>query len=375
MIEVPSVESWIVTDVFWAAQDEAVREQMADIGYLVPASQRRTGYSPVLLGSLAVAIFVLVVAVYQPGALARVQPVRVVVNGHAITFARPPIMRQGRVLVPFREILHPLGLTGSLDEEAAHASAGKPPAIILRAGHLAAYVIVADGDCREETLDVAPTRQGDVFLVPLRSLAEGTGVQVSWDTKTRTVFLAFDRAQPRVAIHPPAAVKSVLLSGTWQVQPSSVGPLTCATCNEFPLTMGLQVLQGGSPPGPPILVRVGHPIPFSIGFTNLSPKDVIITRPVNLRVRISRGGCPVVWEGRLPELEAAIPPGSAHFRFVWDQRSAGGRLVGKGIYFAKIVFPVTIHYTTDGISAEERLTSTSAHSLGGEIDFQNISIQ
>ena len=350
---------------------------MADITYLVPVSLRRIGYCLVLLGSLAVPIFVLVVVVYQQGALARVQPVHVVVNGRAITFARPPIMRQGRILVPFREILHPLGLTGSLDEEAAHAQAGKPyPAIILRVGHLAAYVTVADGDCREETLDIAPTRQRDVFLVPLRSLAESTGVQVSWDPKTRTVFLAFDSAQPRVAIHPPVAVKSVLLTGTWQVKPSGVGPLTCATCNEFPLTMGLQVVQGGSPPGPPIPVRVGQPIPFTVRLTNLSPRDVAITHPVDLRVRIARdGGCPVIWEGRLPALVAAIPPGLAHFRFVWDQRDARGRLVGNGTYFAKIVFPVTIHYTTDGISAEERLTSTSAHSLGGEIDFQNITIQ
>ncbi len=316
---------------------------------------------------MTILVVALTMAARDAGAIVPPLAIRVVVNGEVIRFERLPIIRQGRILVPFREILRPLQISGSVEGDTAYAQGGpKPyPAVILHAGRSQAYVVVGDRDCRTSVLDVAPTRQKGTYMVPLRYVAESTGVQVYWDRTTRTVLLTYEKDRPPEVIHPPTPVESLRVRGDWQVEPSTVGPLVCATCNEFPLTLGLS--PGRARPGPRI--------ELSVGFTNLAREVVTITRAVTLRIRIAQdGGCPVIWEGILPPIEGPIAPGSAHFRFIWDQRDARGRPVAKGTYVAQIVFPVTIAYSMDGTAAEERLTSVSGHKLGGEIDSWEIHV-
>jgi len=294
--------------------------------------------------------------------------IRVIVNNDSLVLDPPPVIVQDRVFVPFEETVRHLDAFGYFQESTLRAGVrrGGFPAVTLFLNSPRAWILLDTQDCRETTLDVAPRFIDGHLMVPLRALAEGIGVRVTWDAGTRRVLLSFAVGQPRSAINAPQPIKAVQVPGEWQVEPSTI-PLVCATCDEFPLTLGLSA---------PEEAQFGSPIQLGVGLANLAKSTVTLRQPVTFHVRITRGACPVIWEGILPPLTGPIPPGGVHLRFVWDQRAAAGRLAPRGSeYLAQIVFPVSIAYTIDGNPGDERLTSTSGHKLGGEIDSRFIRIR
>ncbi len=297
-----------------------------------------------------------------------VRKIRVVVNSSPIVLGRPPIIVQGRVFVPFEEIVRHLDAFGNIRESTLHAGARRRgfPAVTLFLNSPREWMLVDNQDCREVPLDAGPRLIDGQLMVPLRALAEGIGVRVNWDARSRTVLLSFAVGQPRSAINPPQPVRAVQVRGEWQVEPSNI-PLVCSTCDEYPLTLGLIA---------PKEIKFGASIKLEVGLSSLAKSTVTLRQPVVFHVRIARGGCPVVWEGSLPPLTGPIPPGRVHLRFAWDQRDAAGRLAPRGSeYLAQIVFPVSFAYTIDGNPGDERLTSSSGHKLGGEIDSRFIRIR
>jgi len=290
------------------------------------------------------------------------------VNDSPIVLGQPPLMVQGRVFVPFKEIVRHLDAFGTFQESTLHAGPRQRgfPAVTLFLNSPREWMLVDTQDCREVALDAGPRLIDGHLMVPLRALAEGVGVRVNWNAESRTVLLSFAVGQPRSAINPPEPVRAVQVRGEWQVEPSDI-PLVCSTCDEFPLTLGL---------GAPEETTFGAPIKLEIGLSNLAKSTVTLRQPVMFHVRIARGGCPTVWEGVLPPLTGPIPSGGVHLGFTWDQRDAAGRQATRGSeYFVRIVFPVSIAYTIYGNPGDERLTSSSGHKLGGEIDRRFIRVR
>jgi hypothetical protein len=294
--------------------------------------------------------------------------IRVIVNSRSLVLDPPPIIVRDRVFVPFKETVRHLDAFGIAQEATLRAGArrGGFPAVTLFLNSPRAWILLDKQDCREIALDAAPRVIGGYLMVPLRALAEGVGARVDWDARARRVLLSFAVGQPRSAINAPQPVRAVQVPGEWQVEPSTI-PLVCATCDEFPLTLGLSA---------PEETQFGSPIKLGVNLSNLAKSTVTLRQPAAFHVRIARGTCPVIWEGILPPLTSPIPPGRVHLRFVWAQRDVAGRLVPRGSgYLVQIVFPVAIAYTLDGNPGEERLTSTSGHKLGGEIDSRFIRVR
>lgn len=105
------------------------------------------------------------------------------VNGRALGFDVPPVIEQGRALVPVRGILEPLGATLEWNQESQTVSANLSGHAIKLA--IGAKTATVDGG--SVTLDVPARIVAGRTLVPLRFFAESLGMQVAWDETSRTI--------------------------------------------------------------------------------------------------------------------------------------------------------------------------------------------
>ncbi|MBT9134738.1 MAG: Protease inhibitor [Firmicutes bacterium] len=129
-----------------------------------------------------VLLFVVFVALCLPEAAAAT-PIRVTVDGRALTMDVPPTVRDGRTLVPMRAIFEALGARVSWDPQTKKITGTRgATVIILQVGRTTATV-----DGRTISLDVPPLLLGGRTLVPTRFIAEHLGAQVNWDSSARLV--------------------------------------------------------------------------------------------------------------------------------------------------------------------------------------------
>ncbi len=110
-------------------------------------------------------------------------PVKVFVNGQRLEFDVPPVIRAGRVLVPFRRLFEAVGAEVEWQAETRSVRAVRGSTRIeLRIGVNAALV-----NGQLVTLDVAPEIVNGRTLVPLRFVGESLGATVLWDPQTYSV--------------------------------------------------------------------------------------------------------------------------------------------------------------------------------------------
>ena len=116
--------------------------------------------------------------------------IRVQLNGQTMSFEVPPIIENGRTLVPLRAIFEALGATVEWngDTRTVTATQGNM-VIILPIGSLTPTVNGVD-----YPLDVAATIVNGRTLAPLRFVGETLGATVDWDGDTRTVFISTNTA-------------------------------------------------------------------------------------------------------------------------------------------------------------------------------------
>lgn len=118
-------------------------------------------------------------------AQANVAPIRVVINGRAITTEVPPVVQNGRTLVPFRAIFEALGAQVEWTERTNTVAGYRGPNfVLLQPGMTRAWITG-----RETRLDVGPVIVSGRTMVPLRFVAESLGAQVEWVEATRTVTI------------------------------------------------------------------------------------------------------------------------------------------------------------------------------------------
>jgi len=132
---------------------------------------------------------------------------RVIVNGVELEFDVPPILENGRTLVPMRAIFEALGAVIYWNAEEQTVSAGRGDvALAIQIGNPWANV-----NNSPVALDVPPKLVDGRTLVPLRFISETLGAVVSWDPDTYTVTIA-DGAAP---VPPPAVAVDTSLVGFW----------------------------------------------------------------------------------------------------------------------------------------------------------------
>lgn len=107
------------------------------------------------------------------------------VNGKNIAFDQPPVIEDGRTLVPLRAIFEALGAEVAWDGATQTVSASKKSInISLQIG---SNVMLVNG--AEKALDVPAKIVGGRTLVPVRAISEAFECAVSWDGKTKTVTI------------------------------------------------------------------------------------------------------------------------------------------------------------------------------------------
>ncbi len=157
-------------------------------------------------------IVVLMSVALVVGALIPLQPqnleastIRILMDGEPMTLEVPPVVRAGRVLVPFRALFEAFGatvgwtaatetVTGQLGTTTVSLRLNRPEAVVNE---------------RTVRLDVVPVVLNGRTLVPLRFVAENLGADVRWEERTQTVTVV----RP-VATRPAHVFRLVEADGT-----------------------------------------------------------------------------------------------------------------------------------------------------------------
>lgn len=205
-----------------------------------------------------------------PAAAQTARPIRLVVDGRAVASDVPPVLVQGRVLVPLRVAAVQLGYEVAYDPRARTVELRKGEVrVLLTLGGVEARVIRGAAE-RRVALDVPARTVGGRALVPVRFIAEALGATVAWDDRARQVTIATSA--------PPAGERSGQAPG-----------------------------GGAAPPGPP-----PAPQPVEVAVVarefSFSPSEVRLKKgqPVRLEFRnegsyfhtLTVDGMPVTVDGR-----------------------------------------------------------------------------
>lgn len=109
----------------------------------------------------------------------------VVLNGTHLIFDTPPVIDNGRVLIPLRAIFEPLGAAVNWDSTSQTVTAVKGyQTIQLKIG-----ARTASNNGKSIDLDVSAKIVNGRTLVPVRFVSEALGCNVEWAAETQTVII------------------------------------------------------------------------------------------------------------------------------------------------------------------------------------------
>ena len=112
-------------------------------------------------------------------------PITITLDGRLIESEVPPIIENGRTLVPLRAIFEAMGATVDWDEPTQTVTASRGERIItLTIGDPRAKI---NGE--DYTLDVPPKTVNGRTLVPVRFVAESFGAAVNWIEQSQAVII------------------------------------------------------------------------------------------------------------------------------------------------------------------------------------------
>ena len=120
--------------------------------------------------------------------------ITVTVDGSRLNFDQPPIIKDGRTLVPLRAIFEALGaeVLWLEDEQAVAAQKGDTTIVMVIGMNQFIKEIDGDGGVLYD-LDVPPEILNGRTLVPARAVAEALDCSVNWDGNTQTVTISSEK--------------------------------------------------------------------------------------------------------------------------------------------------------------------------------------
>jgi|GEM_PF-4508985 len=116
---------------------------------------------------------------------ARNDSIQVLLDGNKVAFDQPPILDNGRTLVPLRAIFEALGAAVYWNESSKTVTATKGSSVVVM--KIGEKNITVNG--KIIALDVPPKIVNGRTLVPVRAVAEGFNAGVDWDGATKTVYI------------------------------------------------------------------------------------------------------------------------------------------------------------------------------------------
>ena len=135
-------------------------------------------------------------------------PPRIRINGNFInTGDQPPVVVDGRTLVPARVVFEALGFDVDWCGDNGRATlTGRIYTVEVFIGLVHMRVTDTNGQIRNVRLDVAAEIINGRTMLPLRGIAEATGMTVTWDSENSIADIITTRAQaPPVATAPTPA--------------------------------------------------------------------------------------------------------------------------------------------------------------------------
>ena len=113
--------------------------------------------------------------------------IQIILDGRLLVLDVPPIIQEGRALVPFRAIGEALGATVNWDSQTQTVIMSLDGTTVsLRIGDMHAYV-----NGQQVSLDVPALIINGRTMVPLRFVSEALGAEVSWDSEARQVIIRY----------------------------------------------------------------------------------------------------------------------------------------------------------------------------------------
>jgi hypothetical protein len=107
----------------------------------------------------------------------------IIAKGTMLKFDTPPVIKEGRILIPVRALTEGFGASVTWDQAKQEVTIQRGEVkIVLQIGNNLAYV---NGE--EVKIDVPPETINNRTIVPLRFIAEKLGLKVNWDEESETV--------------------------------------------------------------------------------------------------------------------------------------------------------------------------------------------
>ena len=111
--------------------------------------------------------------------------ISVLLNGQLLEFVQPPVLIDGRTLVPLRAIFEAMGANIDWDDETLTVTSVRDDITVTL--QIGSNVLVRNGE--EIPLDVPAQLVNGRTMVPARAVAESFGAEVGWDGSTHTVII------------------------------------------------------------------------------------------------------------------------------------------------------------------------------------------
>jgi hypothetical protein len=115
--------------------------------------------------------------------------IQVMLGGVTIEFDQPPIIEDGRTLVPMRKIFEAMGATVEWDGATQTVTGTKGDTVIIM--RIDDTILTKNGV--QTRLDVSPKIVNSRTLVPVRAVAESFNCAVDWDGGAQRVSISADR--------------------------------------------------------------------------------------------------------------------------------------------------------------------------------------
>lgn len=117
--------------------------------------------------------------------------ITVTVDDEYVEFTEPPIIQNGRTLVPLRAIFEALNIKVEWDQDTKEITATKEDATIkLKIDDLNFIIGNDEVGYIESEFDVAPQIINDTTYVPVRLIGDLTGCYVGWEPETKNVSIS-----------------------------------------------------------------------------------------------------------------------------------------------------------------------------------------
>lgn len=160
---------------------------------------------------------------FATAGIAQATPFIIFLDGSELTFDAPPIIENGRTLVPVRTIFEALGAAVDWDENTKTVTATKDNTEIK---------LVIGGQAYKNNqlinLDVPAKIYNNRTLVPLRFISEAFGASVAWDDYNQIITIkttSLDLGSLTESI-PPSDITEPVYSNTNEIFDTLTGPLS-----------------------------------------------------------------------------------------------------------------------------------------------------